>query len=284
MFGVTTALLFLVETLLLAAPRVAVFPLAGESVSVTDLPTVDAVDGEVRRAVQKRIGAALQSKESTMTQVQVLKDVGLVCAIDDVDCQTRIAIMADVDEAVIGVVSLRPGAHALSLTLIDRETSQIVAAVFGPIAPVAPSRAADIDALVEKLLVERPKPAPRVPDVTPEPTQPEDKIVDAAPDAVPVKFAESSTATLPRPSSDEETSIASWLLIGGGVVAAGSGVAAIGALGGVVGLEVLLSSAMPWTLRVPLTYAGQVLLVVAALSTFVLVVGGATAAASLFIE
>jgi hypothetical protein len=289
MLGVPTVLLCLVETFALAAPRVAVFPLTGEAISIADLPTVDAIDSEIRLAVQKRVGSALQSKEETLTQVQVLKDVGLVCANDDIDCQTRIAVMADVDEAITGVVSLRPGAHTLALTIIDRATTRAVAAVKGPISESASARSRDIDRLVERLLVERPFPF-----VTPvdEGTS-NDKVTDGAPDEAPPVVTGAAIPDARTADSDagqnnaslDERSAASWvLLVGGGVLMAGAGVATVGALGTVVGLELLLSTALPWETRTLLASVGQGLLVVAALSAVTFVAGGTTAGVSLLIE
>jgi len=285
MRGAPTVLLFLVGAQLSSVaraddtpPRVAVFPLAGESVSVTDLPTIDAIDGEIRRSVKAKVGASLQPRDATMTHVQVLKDVGLVCAIDDIDCQSRIAIMADVDLAILALVSLRPGDHALRMTLLERSTSTIVARVEGPIAESGPSRVHDVDVLVTRLLVERANDAPPTPAPvaaqTP-PTTPAPPTADAAPPPV----SETAPAVV-----DDASPLAWWMLVGGGALAAGAAVALVAAVGGALGVEVVLSNPMPWTLRQPLALAGQAMLVGAVIAGAALVVGGGVAGASFLVE
>lgn len=283
MRGAPTFLVFLVETMHVAAafadadaPRVAVFPLAGESVSVTDLPTIDAIDGEIRRSVKSKVGASLQPRDATMTHVQVLKDVGLVCAIDDIDCQSRIAIMADVDLAILALVSLRPGDHSLRMTLLERSSSTIVARVEGPIAETGPSRVHDVDVLVTRLLVDRANDAPvsKTP-VNPSPPPPEDAVAPTDPP---------SPAPAPPAAVDESSPLAWWMLVGGGAMAAGAAVAFVATVGGALGIEVVLSNPMPWTLRQPLALTGQAMLVGAALATAALIVGGGVAGASFAVE
>lgn len=283
MRGAPTVLLFLVGAQLSfvaraddTPPRVAVFPLAGESVSVTDLPTIDAIDGEIRRSVKSKVGASLQPRDATMTHVQVLKDVGLVCAIDDLDCQSRIAIMADVDLAILALVSLRPGDHALRMTLLERSTSTIVARVEGPIAESGPSRVHDVDVLVTRLLVERANdaPAPPAPVVAPAPSPEQAKTVEEP----------ASSPNAAAPVVDEASPLAWWMLVGGGALAAGAAVAFVAAVGGALGVEVVLSNPMPWTLRQPLALAGQAMLVGAVVASAALVVGGGVAGASFLVE
>jgi hypothetical protein len=109
---------------LVAARPLAVVPVAAAGMSVGEMQELSSVDEQVRVAAA-RDGVSVQSKEQTLAALQSARTAGVSCAVGDIACWKRVAVLSEVELVLVCVAAPRAdGQLALVVTLVDVAASR----------------------------------------------------------------------------------------------------------------------------------------------------------------
>lgn len=201
------ALVLLAATTTPARP-IAVLPVTGAGVTLADVADLAAVDDAVRAAVARE-SLSVQPKEQTVAALVSAKTAGVVCAIADVACWKKIAVLDEVELIALPVATPRKDGFAVVLTVVDVNSGRHERSV------AVLSRGRELDqrarALVDDVLAKLSRAAV------------DDVASSASPNDVPNAAAVPSAPVLAR---DDGVS-AAWVALGVGV-----GGLVVGAVGG----------------------------------------------------
>jgi hypothetical protein len=237
-----------------AATSVAVLPVGAEQLSLDVVPVLEQLDKDLRGAVGREPGIALQDPAVTKSQVIGARSLGVSCGPEDTACLAKLCALAGVDR-VVQVLARFSDDGTIGLKLITVESGGSSAVTEDVLPADEAARPAAIAALAKRAqVVTRPAAAaiPPTPAATPTPTP---TPVDPPPAA----------AEAPAPS----------LFLAGVAVAATGGAIALGSAIGAFALDLSLAEPEAFSAREPKMLAGRALVLVAGASTVVAAAGAA---------
>lgn len=222
---------------------VAIVPVAGERVSLEEVPLFERLDAALRGAAATA-GVKLQAAAATRAQLAAVRDSGIDCDLSDGLCLGKVAVLAEVDRLLVPIARREGNIFHVRMLVVDgasksREVRGDVSLTDDELANRASARAL-IDSGMAVVLTEADRP----------------------------QLA--TTETAPAPAASAPVAAAPWT----GVALMGTaGALAVGGTVGAIVFDALLATPEPYQARQGKMAAGQACIVAAAAGAVGVAVG-----------
>jgi hypothetical protein len=244
------------------APPVALLPVAAERVGLEAMPQMARTDDLLRRVVAARTDVRLLSKIQTAENLASIREMGISCAVDDVRCLGKVAVLVDVDRVLVPILRMDSAATVVRVLVVDRLGRSADAQVTTPALPTEAELGSLVAVALGAELVEQPaRPGPTTSTAA----------TPAAPAVVAPPAAEPTAG--PRP-----------LLVGGIVTASVGTVACLAGVAGALAVDALLAEPEDYAIRESRMGFGQALVGASVIGGLVGIAGGALVLADTLTE
>jgi hypothetical protein len=129
-------------------PPVALLPVAAERVGLEAMPQMARTDDLLRRAVAARTDVRLLSKAQTAENLASVREMGISCAVDDVRCLGKVAVLVDVERLLVPILRIDGASTDVRVLVVDRTGRSAAAHV----STTAPPTEAELRTLVADAL------------------------------------------------------------------------------------------------------------------------------------